>query len=296
MIGLAIATPYVAPQEDPANPQNFQKIGRGSDTLPRPPNEKALLGTLSGQFDVMYTLLWGLRQALFFGISVTLITATFGVLYGAISGYLGGLANNVMMRVADAFLAFPILAAIVFMNQIIVILLDKAGIFYDAYRNSWFFQGTLSALQQFLMNGDPVMWALILLLWMPYARLMNSSVIRLRNADYVLSARALGAGHKRIILRHLLPNTISSAIVLAARDVGGVVVLQATFTFIGLGGNSPWGELLSRARNWIVGPGGNPLGYWWTYLPATLLLIIFCMSWNYIGDSLNEWLNPRKVA
>jgi peptide/nickel transport system permease protein len=296
MIGLAIATPYVAPQEDPANPQNFQKIGRGSDTLPRPPNEKALLGTLSGQFDVMYTLLWGLRQALFFGISVTLITATFGVLYGAISGYLGGMTNNVMMRVADAFLAFPVLAAIVFMNQIVVILLDKAGIFYDAYHRSWFFLGSLTAVQQFLINADPVMWALILLLWMPYARLMNSSVIRLRNADYVLSARALGAGHKRIILRHLLPNTISPAIVFAARDVGGIVVLQATFTFIGLGGNSPWGELLNRARNWIVGPGGNPLVYWWSYLPATLLLIIFCVSWNYIGDSLNEWLNPHKLA
>ena len=112
------------------------------------------------------------------------------------------------------------------------------------------------------------MWSLVLFSWMPYARLINASVLRLRNAEYVISARALGAGHARIILRHLLPNTVSPEIVLAARDVGGMVILQATFTFIGLGGNSPWGYFLAMARNWVVGPGGNPLTYWWTYIPT----------------------------
>jgi peptide/nickel transport system permease protein len=84
--------------------------------------------------------------------------------------------------------------------------------------------------------------------------------------------------------------------VLAARDVGGMVILQATFTFIGLGGDSPWGRILSTARDWIVGPGGNPFVYWWTYLPTTIALILFGISWNMLGDSLNDWLNPRRVA
>lgn len=294
MVGMAIATPVLAPQPDPASPQNLHQIGSETDKTPHPPSEEAVLGTLSGQYDVLFTLLWGLRQAFQFGLTVTLITGAFGVLYGAGSAYLGGLANNVMMRIADAFLSFPVLAAIVFMIQIRGILLEKTGFLTSG--NLWYFPESLTALQQFLIKADPVMWSLILFSWMPYARLVNASVLRLRNADYVLSARALGAGHAQIIQRHLLPNAISPAIVLAARDVGGMVILQATFTFIRMGGNSPWGQLLSLSRDWIIGPGGNPLVYWWTYMPTTLALILFSVSWNFIGDSLNVWLNPRKLA
>jgi len=293
LAGAAIATPSLAPQEHPDNPHNFQQIGRGSDSRPHPPSDEAVLGTLSGQYDVMYTLLWGLRQAFQFGLSVTLITALFGVIYGAVSAYLGGMANNVLMRIADAFLTFPVLAAIVFMHQILVILLEGTGVI-QSYR--WTIPEIYASFQQFLIDADPVMWSLIIFSWMPYARLTNASVLRLRKVDYVTSARALGAGHSRIILRHLLPNAISSEIVLASRDVGGMVILQATFAFIGLGGNSPWGQLLARARDWIVGPGGNPLAYWWTYLPITLVLILFSVSWNFIGDSLNDWLNPRRLV
>lgn len=293
MIGIAIATPNIVPQVNPSSPLVFKQIGRGTDAVPKAPNEKAFLGTLSGQYDVLFTLLWGLRQAFIFGLSVTLVTATFGVLYGAASAYMGGRANNILMRIADAFLAFPVLAAVVFLRQLLVIFLNETGIIL-AYL--WTIPEKYTSLQQFLVKADPVMWSLILLSWMPYARLVNANVMCLRNVDYVVSARALGAGRTQIILRHLLPNSVSPAIVLAARDVGGMVILQATFTFIGLGGSSPWGQLLSQARNWVVGPGGNPLAYWWTYLPTTLVLILFSISWNYVGDSLNTWINPRKVA
>jgi peptide/nickel transport system permease protein len=292
---MALATPKLAPQEDPSNPQLWQQVGRPSDPIPRPPSSTALLGTLPNQYDVFFTLMWGLRQAFQFGLTVTLVTGAFGVLYGATSAYLGGVANNIMMRIADAFLTFPILAAIVFMTQIISVILNQVGMF-DFYRQMWWFSAPLSAFQQLLLKFDPVAWALILFSWMPYARLVNASVLRLRKVEFVTSARALGAGHARIILRHLLPNAISPEIVLAARDVGGMVILQATFAFIGLGGYSPWGELLARGRSWIVGPGGNPFMYWWTYLPATILLIFFSVSWNFMGDNLNEWLNPRKSA
>lgn len=296
LAGMAIAAPYLAPQADPSNPQVFQRVGKATDPVPHPPNEKALLGTLSKQYDVWFTVVWGLRQAFQFGLSVTIVAAAFGILYGATSAYLGGVTNNVMMRVADAFLTFPVLAAIVFMSQIIGVLLKATGAYISYYYNVWMFAETLTAMQQLLVNIDPVMWSLVLLSWMPYARLVNASVLRLRNVEYVTSARALGAGHARVILRHLLPNVISPEIVLAARDVGGMVIIQATFTFIGLGGNSPWGQLLSNARDWVVGPGGNPLVYWWTYIPATFLLILFSVSWNFVGDSLNDWLNPRKIG
>jgi peptide/nickel transport system permease protein len=82
-------------------------------------------------------------------------------------------------------------------------------------------------------------------------------------------------------------------IVLVARDVGGMVLLQATFTFIGLGGNSLWGMLLVRGRDWILGPGGNILTFWWVFMPATLALVLFGVGWNLLGDGLNEVLNPR---
>jgi peptide/nickel transport system permease protein len=81
---------------------------------------------------------------------------------------------------------------------------------------------------------------------------------------------------------------------LGARDVGNAVILQATFTFIGLGGTSPWGTLLSMGRNWIIGPGGDLLASWWVYMPATLAVILFGVTWNVLGDGLNEVFDPRS--
>jgi ABC-type dipeptide/oligopeptide/nickel transport system permease subunit len=201
--------------------------------------------------------------------------------------------NNGMMRIADAFLAFPVLPAVIFVRQIIGAILEQTGAML--VRGEWYAQDTFTSFQNVLLSLDPVMWSLILLSWMPYARLVNTSVLRLRGTAYVQAAKALGAGHARIVLRHLLPNAISPAIVLAARDVGGMVILQATFAFIGVGGNSPWGAMLGIGRNWIIGPGGNPLVYWWTYLPTIAALVVFGVGWSLFGDLLNDWLNPRQV-
>jgi peptide/nickel transport system permease protein len=144
------------------------------------------------------------------------------------------------------------------------------------------------------LSIDPVLIAFILFSWMPYARIMNSVVRRVRNMDYIEASRALGAGHARLIFRHLIPNSITPIIVMAAKDVGGMVLLQATFTFIGLGGNSPWGLMLVRGRDWIISPGGI-LTFWWVFLPATLALILFGIGWNLLGDGLNDALNPRTT-
>ncbi len=144
-----------------------------------------------------------------------------------------------------------------------------------------------------LYGLDAVMIAFILFSWMPHARIMNTMVMRIKQTEYVQAAQALGAGHATIIFRHLIPNAIAPVLVLAARDVGGMVLLQATFTFIGLGGNSLWGTLLVRGRDWVIGPGGNILTFWWVFLPATLALVLFGIGWNLIGDGLNEVLNPR---
>jgi peptide/nickel transport system permease protein len=145
-----------------------------------------------------------------------------------------------------------------------------------------------------LQQIDPVMLAFVLFLWMPYARLTHTMVLQIKGAEFLEAARALGAGTVRMLLRHLLPNAISPAIVLAARDIGLVVILQASLTFIGLIGGSEWGTLLSIGRRWIIGVGGNPFTYWWAFIPGTLVLILFGVGWNLLGDGLNNWLNPRS--
>jgi hypothetical protein len=136
------------------------------------------------------------------------------------------------------------------------------------------------------------MLSLIVFSWMPYARLIHSIVLTLKQTEFVQAAHALGGGPFWIVRKHLLPNSLSPAIVLAARDIGGVVLLQATLTFIQIGGGSVWGEMLAQGRNWVIGPGGNVLRYWWVFLPPTFAIMLFGIAWNMFGDSLNDILDP----
>lgn len=293
---VAIAAPILSPQ-NPNDPGYFKRIGRFADQEPKPPGGEARLGTLPGQYDVFHTLVWGTRNALQFGLLVALSSAVFGIIFGAIAGYAGGMVNGVMMRVADAFLAFPIIAGVVFLQQLVAISIEAAGgIFLPgmSITSGPFVEptGQEEFIQTLLNIVDPLMFSLIVFSWMPYARLVNSMVIGIKNMEFVQSARALGASPFRIIGRHLIPNSVSPAIVLAARDVGSVVLLQATLTFIQIGGNSPWGDLLARGRNFMLGPGGSLLTYWWVYVPATLAVILFGISWNLLGDGINDVMSP----
>ena len=130
---------------------------------------------------------------------------------------------------------------------------------------------------------------------MPYARITNTLVVQLRRVEYVVAARSLGAGNGRIILRHLLPNALSPALVLVARDIGAMVMLESAFTFIGMGGSTEWGVLLVTGRDYVIGIGGDPLAYWWTFIPASVALALFGIGWNLLGDGLNARLNPRSA-
>jgi peptide/nickel transport system permease protein len=214
------------------------------------------------------------------------------------SGYSTGWFNQFVMRLTDAMLAFPVVVGVVLFKTILEILVsnafkgDPVAIFM--YRNGVAnTDGLFSPLAGFLMKLDPLMVALIFLSWMPYARITNTIIIGLRQLDYVEASRALGAGHLRVIFRHLVPNAITPSMVLAARDIGFVVMLQASLTFIHLAGGSEWGGLLAQAERWIIGPGGNLLVRWWVFFPATLALVLFGIGWNLVGDGLNDMLNPQ---
>lgn len=295
---VALAAPLLS-QPNKTTQGAFKIVGRTTDQTPHPPSDTAILGTLPGQFDVYHALIWGARDAMVFGLSVALGAFLFGSLFGAIAGYAGGWVNSAMMRIADAFLTFPVLAGAVFLQQLVAITIESmGGMFW--FNNNYVgrqvdFQFTPPPFAAFMLKVDPILVTLILFSWMPVARLVNTMVIILKNKEFVQAGRALGGSPFWIVRRHLLPNAISPAIVLAARDIGSSVILQATITFIGLGGTSPWGILLALGRNWVIGSGGSLLTNWWVFLPATLAIVLFGIGWNVLGDGLTEALDPTSV-
>lgn len=293
-VGVAIAAPYISP-DDPKNPGPFMRVGKATDGQPHPPDEKAVLGMLPFGIDVYHALIWGSRDALRFGLIVTLSTALFGVLYGAVSGFAGNRLGNLMIRVSDSFLAFPPIAGMVFLQQLFAATITAMGGLY--YSSQFYGQvievtGPMTAIQYLLERVNPLMLSLIIFSWMPYARLVHSIVLTLKQTEFVQAARALGGSSSWIIRKHILRNSSGPAIVLAARDVGGVVLLQATLTFIQIGGDSIWGAMLAQGRNWVIGPGGSLLRYWWVFLPPTLAVMLFGIAWNMFGDGLNDVLEP----
>ncbi len=278
---VALAAPLLAPPADPGNPAPYQVVGKPYDKVPKPPSPAAPLGTETGQIDVYYSLVWGTRSALRFGLIVTVCTAGFGIVVGAVGGVAGRRTNDVLMRLTDAFLMFPIIAGLWLFNSLVPGPLTE---------------GEITPFQRMLALLDPVIITFVLFSWMAYARLINANMLRLRESEYVEAARVLGAGQGRILTRHLLPNALPPAVVLMARDVGAFLVLETAFAFIGLSKVTEWGMLLRLSRPWVIGGSGNPLRYWWTYLPVCLALILFALGWNLLGDGLNDAMNPRRAA
>jgi peptide/nickel transport system permease protein len=302
---VAIAAPQISPPADPENPSPYKELEGSFFQLPTPPEPGVPLGSVprppivapgipSGQgashkWDVFHTLIWGTRSALRYGLVVAVATAILGTLIGAISGYLGGPFGGMTMRVTDAFLAFPAIAAIWVLERTFFSGLNSP--FGLSLENLTPLETVLLGLQI-----DSIMIAFILFSWMPYARIVNTTVSQIRRADYILAAESLGARGARVLFRHIVPNAISPAIVMVARDIGAMVILAAAFIFIGIGSSKflAWGVVLVGGRDYIIGKGGNPFAYWWTFLPISLALILFSVGWNLLGDGLNHALNPRS--
>lgn len=299
-IEAAFFTPWLAPKvlsTDPANPGLTEiRIVRNKQAknLPQPPSWNVLLGTTDRQEDVFYLLVWGVKSMLAFSLKTALATAAIGIVVGAVSGNVGGWLGGLLMRITDGFLTIPLVAGLVILSQ-----LRNAAVAripnIDTIMAAWY-TGPVPPLLKQIFEFEPVMWAIILFSWMPYARILHAMITRTKMAEFVQAARALGSGPVRLVLRHLIPNTISPVIVLLARDMGWMVILQATLTFAGFGGASRWGSLLLTQRRWIIGVGGNPLGYWWVWLPVTLALVAYGVGWSLVGDGLNDALNPHSAS
>lgn len=293
---MAIFAPLLSPTDAETQTPNAQPYLK----IPQPPSPEARLGTLPDQTSVFDSLIWGSRDALRFGVGVTAIVFLFGTLIGTIAAFFGGRVNTLLMWVTDSFLAFPIIAAVVFFQQVynnlLVALLEQtefAGYYSYVLRTPAIME-TIKPLFNPLMKLNPTALAFALLMWMSYARVMNASVMSMKQMEFVLAAKVSGAKKFRVIFRHLIPNAIAPALVLAAKDVGALVVLQTTFSFIGLGHPTPWSSALLSGKDWIFSPKGIVM-YWWVFVPITVALILFGVGWNLLGDGLIDAMNPRTV-
>jgi peptide/nickel transport system permease protein len=261
---LAVFAPVLAPPPRPHDP--FLMPHDGWQINPSPPSVKNPLGTLPSQYDILYGVIWGTRNAFRIGILVVMANLAVGLVLGSIAGYFGGIIDEIVMRIADIFYAIPILV----MAMALVVALGRG-------------------LQS-------VVVVLIILNWPTYTRVIRSEILVVRNMDFILAARASGASHLRILFRHVLPNSIFSAIIVASMNVGVTVLIAAALSFLGLGsdtGYADWGQMVSTCRNFIVGPADNRLAYWYLVFIPGFTIALFVLGWNLLGDAVRDVFDPR---
>lgn len=225
-----------------------------------------LMGTTSGQGDIYYGVIWGTRTALQVGITITLVTVLIGIAIGSVAAYYGGIVDIVLMRVTEIFMIFPALMAALTLAVILTPIIGRGML--------------------------PSMLALMVFGWPVYAQLLRSDILSVRGREYVLAAKMCGARDLRVMFRHILPNAIFPTLVLASMEIGSLVIVFSTLSFLGIGteeGYPDWGQLLSFARHWI------PMlrEYWYIVVYPAVALILFVLAWNLVGDGLRDVLDPK---
>jgi peptide/nickel transport system permease protein len=250
LIVMAIFAPWIAPH----NPL----WGDLPDRL-LPPSGKFLLGTDDQGRDIFSRIVFGARTTLYIIGLVAVTAAPIGLLIGTTAGYLGGWVETALMRLTDAFLAYP---------KLILALAFAA------------------ALGAGLENA---VLAIAITSWPPYARIARAETLTVRNSDYVAAARMTGAGPLRILFGHIMPMCIPSLIVRVSLDMAGIILIAAGLGFLGLGVAPPqpeWGSMVSEGRSQI-------LEQWWVCTYPGIAICIVSLGFNLIGDGLRDVLDPR---
>lgn len=223
------------------------------------PSLKHPFGTDDFGRDILIRILYGSKYSLSIGIVAVMVSLVFGVLIGAIAGYCGGTVESVMMRINDVFLALPsILVAIV-----VVTVLGK--------------------------SAASLMIAVGVCTICTFAQVTRSSVLTVRNNEYIESARAMGANDLQIIFGQILPNCLAPIIVQSTLRMGGAIISAASLSYLGLGIPLPepeWGAMLSAGRNYLKGYS------YMTFFPG-LILLLTVIAFNLIGDGLRDALDPK---
>lgn len=243
-----LLAPYPAQGAGQANPL----------AILRPPSPAHLLGTDDEGRDLLSRLLYGAWPSLWVSVAVVGFSIVAGALVGAVAGYLGGPVEMLLMRVTDFFLAFPSLLLAIVVATVIGPSLENVVI------------------------SLAVTW------WPWYARLVQAQAGTLRDAAFVRSARVSGVGSWGIVLRHIVPNTLTPMIVQATSDLGSVVIAAAGLSYLGLGAQPPaadWGAMVSQGEPYI-------LAQWWYVTFPGLAILLTAVAFNLLGDALRDLTDP----
>lgn len=232
---------------------------------PSPPTREAIFGSMNG-YNIFYGLVWGTRTALKMGFIITGITLLLGIIIGAISGYYGGWIDNLIQRLLDVISAMP---GLVLTIVILTILRAKNP------------------------GGDPtfpIIFAYCVAGWAGYARFIRADVLRIKQLEYVDAARALGAPDWRTIMKHVVPNSLTTVFTLSVMELATVPLSIAALSFLGLGfesGYSEWGQLINFARAWLKPE------YWYVLFYPAAFIVLYSLAVNLFGDGLRDALDPR---
>jgi peptide/nickel transport system permease protein len=218
------------------------------------------LGTDNDGFDVLGRLMLAGQSSLEVGLAAAAIATVVGVLYGAVSGFAGGILDGIMMRLVDGLLAIPTIFLLVFLFTV-----------YQA-----------STLILVLVIG--------LVAWLVPARLVRAETLSLRTREYVQAVRVIGGNNRRILIRHIIPNTVGTIMVNATFQVADAILALASLGFLGLGVQPPatnWGAMLSTGINYVYA------GYWWLIYPPGIAIVLIVMAFNAVGDGLRDVFEVR---
>lgn len=256
IVFLLVLVAIFAPQIAPYHPNDDLFIGqRGVG-----PSWEHPMGHDHLTRDLFSRVIFGTRIALIVGITSSLISIIIGVIVGAVAGYFGGWVDEVLSFLIDALMAFPLIA-------LLIVLAAVMG---------------PSLTTTIVVIGATV--------WARYARVVRAEVMSIRQRDFVTAARALGSFDRRIIWRHVVPNVLTSVIVLASLQVGGIIILESALSFLGLGVRPPtatWGGILSDGRAFI-------LRYPHIAIFPGLMIVITVLAFNFLGDGLRDALDPHQ--
>jgi peptide/nickel transport system permease protein len=260
VIGAFVLVALLAPLLGLSNPQEQSLRKRF-----RPPvwEERGTwehpLGTDRLGRDMLSRIIWGARVSLAAGVVTVLLASAFGAAVGLVAGYYGGRVDIALMRFTDATMSFPVIL-------LALILAVTVG---PSFTN--------------------VVVAIAVILWARYARVIRAQVLTLMQLDFIAQSRIAGAGGWRIITRHLFPNTLNTLVVLVTLQIGYVIIVEASLSFLGAGIPPPtpaWGSMISEGREYVTSA-------WWASFFPGLAILLVVLAFNLIGDWLRDTLDPK---